>query len=376
MSQKVNVNQKKSGRQALIIVCALIVGVLIGGIGMMIYKDLNNSKTKESQEGSKKEDDRADKLADGEVYDFEKAGYIKLGKYKGLKADVQPEDDDVYAEMIASTEETKVSDDTVADGDVVCIDFTGKMNGVKLEEASGEDIYVWIGKGEYVDDFEKGMIGMENGKKQTIDCKFPDDYDDEDLAGKTVQFTIHIKGKFGNKAAEQFSEGQNKTVQEYFDAEKARQLEENRASKGELVWDEVRSNAKVDSVPEQMLARVTEEVTKMYTDFAQMSGMEVDELLANFEMDEDGINEIANETVVDIMVAKTIAAKEGVTMDDTYYRQALMENLAIEETDDQAGSTLEELENEYKQGTGGRPKDDMLVERVKDFVGENTAEME
>lgn len=375
MSQKVNVNNKKSGRTALIVACALIVGLLIGGIGMMIYKDLSNSKTGDKA-GSKQVDDRADKLADGEVYDFETAGYIKLGKYKGLKADVQPENDDVYAEMIARTEETKVKDDTVADGDVVCIDFTGKMNGVKLEEASGEDIYVWIGKGEYVDDFEKGMIGMENGKKQTIDCKFPDDYDDEDLAGKTVQFTIRIKGKFGNKAAEQFSEGQNKTVQEYFEAEKARQLQENRESKGELVWDEVCSNAKVDSVPEQILARVTEEVTKMYTDFAQLSGMEVEDLLANFDMDENGISEIANETVVDMMIAKTIAAKEGVTMDDTYYRQALMENLGIEETDDQAGSTLEELENEYKQGTGSRPKDDMLVERVKDFVGENAVEME
>lgn len=374
MSQKVNVNDKKSGRTALIVACSLAVGLFIGGISMMIYKDLNNSKTGYKAD-SKQVDDRADKLADGEVYDFEKAGYIELGKYKGLKADVQPENDDVYAEMIARTEETEVEDDMVADGDVVCIDFTGKMNGVKLEEASGEDIYVWIGKGEYVDDFEKGMIGMENGKKKTIDCKFPDDYDDEDLAGKIVQFTIRIKGKFGNKAAEQFSEGQNKTVQEYFEAEKARQLQENRESKGELVWDEVRSNAKVDSVPEQILARVTEEVTKMYTDFAQLSGMEVEELLANFDMDENGISEIANETVVDMMIAKTIAAKEGVTMDDTYYHQALMENLGIEETDDQVG-TLEELENEYKQGTGSRPKDDMLVERVKDFVGENAVEME
>lgn len=144
MSQKVNVNYKKSGRTALIVACSLAVGLFIGGISMMIYKDLNNSKTG-YKEDSQQVDDRADKLADGEVYDFEKAGYIELGKYKGLKADVQPENDDVYAEMIARTEETEVEDDMVADGDVVCIDFTGKMNGVKLEEASGEDIYVWIG---------------------------------------------------------------------------------------------------------------------------------------------------------------------------------------------------------------------------------------
>lgn len=372
MSQKVNVNQKGSGKTAIIVVCALVAGLLLGGVGMMIYKDLNHGSSTDKPD-TKQEDERADKLADGEVYDFEKAGYIKLGKYKGLKADVQPEDDDVYGEMIALAEEAKVKDDTVADGDVVNIDFTGKLDGVKLEEASGEDVYVWIGKEEYVNDFEKGMIGMTVGKKQTIDCKFPSDYDDEDLAGKTVQFTIKIKGKFGNTAADQCSDGQYKTVQEYFDYIKARQLDENRANKGELVWDEVRDNATVDTVPEQMLARATEEVTKMYTDFAQISGMEVDELLANFDMDENGLSEIANETVIDIMIAKTIAQKEGITMDDTYYRQALMENLGIEETDDTAG-TLEELETEYKQGTGSRPRDDMLVERVKDFVGENATD--
>ncbi len=190
--------------------------------------------------------------------------------------------------------------------------------------------------------------------------------------------------KFSDKTAQKASEGKCNTVQEYFEYEKALQLEENRDSKGELVWDELREGVKVKSVPEKMLASASEDVTKMYTNFAELSGMDVNELLQSFGMDEDGLEEIANETVIDIMIAKTIASKEGITMDDEYYKNALTEMLGEEESDEseeesrEAGEdtprTLEEMEEEYKESMGSRPRDEMLIERVKDFVGEHAKE--
>lgn len=352
------------------IVCALAGGALLGGLGVMIYKDLNKSgqQTETSSDSSAGEN-----LEDGAVFDFEEAGYMKLGTYKGLSAEVEPESDDVYSEMIAVAEETKVeNDDVVKDGDVVNIDFTGKLDGKELEEASGEDTYVWIGKGEFIDDFEKGIIGIKNGKKKTIDCTFPSDYDDEEMAGKTVQFTIKVNGKFSDAVADKASDGKYKTVQEYYDYEKAKQLDENKENKGELVWDTLKEDATIDTAPETMLTRAQEDTKLMYTSFAELSGMTLEELMESFGMDEDGIEEIAQDTVKDYMISKTIAAKEGITMDDTYYKNALMTALGYEEGDD--GTSLEAMEKEYKESQGSRPKDDMLIERVKDFVGENAKE--
>lgn len=368
----------------ILVVCTLVAGMVLGGLGMLIYKELSGQA--------------ADHLSDGEIYDFEKAGYIKLGEYKGLTADVQPTDEDIYSGMISTAEETEVeNDDVVTDGDLVNINFTGTLDGEELEDASEEDAYVWIGRGEYVEDFEKGIVGIKTGEEKTIDCKFPADYDDDSLAGKTVQFSIEVLGKFSDKTAQKASEGKCSTVQEYFEYEKSIQLEENRDSKGELVWDELREGVKVESVPEKMLASANEDVTKMYTSFAELSGMEVNELLESFGMDEDGLEEIANETVTDIMIAKTIASKEGITMDDEYYKNALMEMLGSEESTDEstdestensdgeseetqeetqeaAPRTLEEMEAEYKESMGSRPRDEMLIERVKDFVGEHAKE--
>lgn len=363
----------------------LVVGILIGVCAMWLTRgsdDKGGGEKQAAPAGTEKpgedKEEKADQLADGEVYDFEESGYIKLGEYKGLAADVEPTEEDVYASMVDAAEEAKMKkegDDTVSDGDVVKIDFVGKLNGVKLEDATEQDVYIWLGKGEYIDDFERGIIGVQTGKKKTFDCKFPSDYGDELLAGKTVEFTVKVKGKFSARAAEKISSGKYKTVQEYYDFEMAMQIEENRSNKGELVWDEVCDNAEVNTYPKQMLEQVKTEVTEGYENVAEVTGASVEDLLAQFGMDEDGLEELAKETVRDVMIAKTIAAKEGVTMDDAFYENALRDSLAEDETEEQP-KTLEQLEADYKESTGSHPRDDMLVVRVKEFIGENATEQE
>lgn len=362
------------------IVCALLGGALIGGVGVMIYNDLSRTesdKKEQTADSSKdtEESTEADQLGDGEVYDFEKAGFMKLGEYKGLEAEVQPEQDDIYSGMFAEAEESKSKDDDgiVRDGELVNIDFAASLDGKALEDASGEDVYVRIGKGEYIDDFEKGIIGIKKGKEKTVDCTFPKDYDDEELAGKKVQFLIKVNDRFSDKTAQQLSKGKYKTIDEYYEYEKQLQLKDNQENKGDLVWDSLKEETEITTVSEVMLSRTTEDVTNMYKNFAELSGTTVEELLESFGMGEDGISEVAQETVADHMIAKTIAAREGITLDDAYYMQTLRELLGYEEGDDE--KPLEELENEYKKDQGSRPKDDVLVERVREYVGEQSKEM-
>ncbi len=373
---------KENSKKIIIIciVCALLGGVLIGGVGGMIYNDLSRSESKKNEQTADSSqgtggNTEADQLEDGEVYDFEKAGFMKLGEYKGLEAQVQPEQDDIYSGMLAAAEEVKLKEDDgiVKDGELVNIDFTASLNGKDLEEAAGEDTYVRIGKGEYIDDFEKGIIGIKKGKKKTVACTFPADYDDEELAGKTVQFTIKVNERFSDKTAQELSEGKYKTIDEYYEYEKQLQLKDNQENKGDLVWDSLKEETEINSVSETMLSRTTEDVTNMYKNFAELSGTTVEELLESFGMGEDGIGEIAQDTVADQMIAKTIAAREGITLEDTYYKQTLWELLGYEEGDDE--KTLDELEKEYKENQGSRPKDDVLVERVREYVGEQSKEM-
>ena len=67
------------------------------------------------------------------------------------------------------------------------------------------------------------------------------------------------------------------------------------------------------------------------------------------------------------MVAKTIAAKENLTLDDETYKNMLLESLEYEDGEEQ-GKTLEDMENDYLSMYEMNPKDGMLEEYVMQYI--------
>ena len=59
----------------------------------------------------------------------------------------------------ATPEYAQVMEGTVKDGDVVNIDFVGKMNGEEFQGGAGSDFNLTIGSGQFIDGFEDGLIG-------------------------------------------------------------------------------------------------------------------------------------------------------------------------------------------------------------------------
>lgn len=88
-------------------------------------------------------------------------------------------------------DETK-ADAKVADGDVICLDYSGSLNGEAFDGGTATGATLEIGSDSFVGDFEDQMIGHKKGDSFTIDVTFPDDYSNEDLAGQTTQFDITI----------------------------------------------------------------------------------------------------------------------------------------------------------------------------------------
>ncbi|MCX8017194.1 MAG: trigger factor [Rhodocyclaceae bacterium] len=78
-------------------------------------------------------------------------------------------------------------------GDRLIIDFTGRKNGEAFEGGKATDYPVFLGAGRMLPDFEAALVGMSEGEEKTVDVRFPDDYQVQDLAGSTVQFTIQVK---------------------------------------------------------------------------------------------------------------------------------------------------------------------------------------
>lgn len=123
-------------------------------------------------------------------------GTIKLAEYKDLTVSVpalnEITDEDVNAQIKAKLYEYRQSADTVQDGDYTKINYVGKIDGEAFDGGSAEDYDLEIGSGVFIDGFETGMIGMKSGETKDLTLTFPDDYFDEDKAGKEVIFTVTV----------------------------------------------------------------------------------------------------------------------------------------------------------------------------------------
>lgn len=78
-------------------------------------------------------------------------------------------------------------------GDVVKLDFDGRIDGEAFSGGKSENAEIEIGLGQFLPDLEKGLIGHLAGDAFEVPVSFPDDYRAEPLRGKTAQFAVTLK---------------------------------------------------------------------------------------------------------------------------------------------------------------------------------------
>lgn len=87
----------------------------------------------------------------------------------------------------------------IEEGDIVNLDYVGKLDGVAFDGGTAEDQYIDVynnssadGATSYIDGFTDGIKGASVGDVVDCDVTFPENYGNADLAGKAVVFTFTI----------------------------------------------------------------------------------------------------------------------------------------------------------------------------------------
>ena len=83
--------------------------------------------------------------------------------------------------------------DGAMNGDVLTIDYLGKLDGVAFEGGTATDADVDVGGGAFIPGFVEQLVGMKPGESKVIEVTFPTEYHAPNLAGKLVTFDINIK---------------------------------------------------------------------------------------------------------------------------------------------------------------------------------------
>ena len=78
-------------------------------------------------------------------------------------------------------------------GDRVAIDFEGRIDGETFEGGSSQGFHVEIGSKALLPGFEEALIGVSTADERVFDLMFPAEYQNRDLAGKPVTFTVKVR---------------------------------------------------------------------------------------------------------------------------------------------------------------------------------------
>jgi trigger factor len=123
----------------------------------------------------------------------------ELGEYKGLevgRAENEVPDEAVDEELNRLREgfaRLNPVDREAADGDVALIDYEGTIDGEPFEGGGAKDYLLEMGGGRVLPEFEEAVKGAKAGEQKEATVKFPDDYQGEEVAGKTAQFKIDVR---------------------------------------------------------------------------------------------------------------------------------------------------------------------------------------
>jgi trigger factor len=78
-------------------------------------------------------------------------------------------------------------------GDVLTLDFVGKIDGKAFENGSAKDFELELGSNQFIPGFEDQLVGVKAGEEREVKVNFPEDYGAKDLAGKAATFECTIK---------------------------------------------------------------------------------------------------------------------------------------------------------------------------------------
>ncbi len=251
-------------------------------------------------------------------------------EYKPMSLDVTDEDvdGDIRKTLEKNSRLVTVEDREAQMGDTAVIDFKGLLDGVAFEGGTAENYSLNLGSGSFIPGFEAQVAGHKAGEEFTIDVTFPEDYQEETLKGKAVQFEIklhEIKTKELPELDDDYVKDISEfdTVEDYKNDVRARlekeRKEEAEADKERQVADKLRELMKAE-VPEAMYENQVDNLIEEFAMHLRSQGIDLRTYMQYTGLTEEKLRETYHDRAVsqvEVRLAlKKIAALEGISASD------------------------------------------------------------
>lgn len=80
-----------------------------------------------------------------------------------------------------------------AAGDILVVDFVGRIDGNEFAGGSATDFHIELGADTLIPGFADQLVGAKAGEQRDVNVTFPEDYPGKEVAGKAAVFSVQVK---------------------------------------------------------------------------------------------------------------------------------------------------------------------------------------
>ena len=316
------------------------------------------------------------------LLDEKYSDYVKLCDYKGVEAtkvnftitDEQVKEQ-IDMDLYDNATYDPITDRGVQKGDYVNVDYTASLDGKESDDYSGEDEDAMIGEGFLFPEMEEALVGMKPGEEKELEAALTEDFavSDEDV-GKKVKVKVTLN-EISEENVPEYNEDFVKECTEYDTMEKYEESikkeltdsaeEEYKAVSVDEIMAFLVDNSKFNGYPQELYDSCKENYDSSNEYYASMYGMELDEYLDMFGLDEETQKQEILDSVNYELVVGAIAQAEGIDCTEEEVKKFIKESYA-----EYGYASEEEFSEDYTDEEIGY---EMLYEKVMDFLYDNAS---
>jgi trigger factor len=311
----------------------------------------------------------------------------ELGEYKGLEVGrAEPE----VPEEAVETEINRLREGfarlnpverPAKQGDVVLIDYVGKIDDEAFEGGTARDYLLELGEGRVLPELEQGLEGAEAGDERQVPVPFPDDYPAEEVAGKTAQFDVKVKevrekelpeldDDFASEASEfdtldELRDDISEKIKEILEGQVAERFREDALDAAVDKATVDLPQAVIDARAEEMWRRVERQLRRQGMDadnYLQLQGKTREEMIEQARPD-------AERALKREAVLEAVADAEGIEITEEDELEALQ--IPPGHEDHGHPEPADALKEIRESGREELFKDDLRMRRALEVIGEN-----
>lgn len=290
---------------------------------------------------------------------------VELGEYRGLEieapeVEVTEEDEEREIEELRERNSVVVDkeDGVVEQDSIVTVDYVEvDENDNEIEDTKREGFVFTVGSGYNLYKFDDDIIGMKNDEEKILEKEYPEDYEYEELQGRSVRLKVKVTAVKEKQLPELDDEFAQDISDEYETFDDLKQHISKRLNEvAEEKVKEIKMNKLLDKIIENSEVEVPESMIKLelensWQNFINRSRLPENQLIQMLQYqgkDKDSLlqewrPEVEKNVKTQLLIDKMIE-KENIEISDNEIEEE-MQKYAEENN-----KSLDEVKEEFSQG--------------------------